>query len=190
MWSLASLGSHCALLLLGAEEAQRLGQADRLVRGQQRRDRRVPRAGHGQRLVVVDLAQPEPAVLLGDLHAEGAQLLEALDDVLGDLRLALDLLPVDVLGEEGAEALEERLALLDRGRVELRLRVDQVEAEVAEEELLAERRLGPLGLAAGLGDLLGLLVRRIRRHKGHRPPACPRATGTGAPLVPRLAGGQ
>ena len=76
---------------------------------------------------------------------------------------------VDPLGEEGAEALEERLALLDRGRVELRLRVDQVEAEVAEEEFLAERRLGPLGLAAGLGDLLGLFVRRIRRHEPRSP---------------------
>jgi hypothetical protein len=101
--------------------------------GQQRSDRRVPRAGHGQRLVVVDLTQPEPPVFLGDLHAEGAQVLEALDDVLRDLRLALDLPPVDVLGEEDAEALEERRALLDRGRIEPGLWVDQVEAEVAEE---------------------------------------------------------
>ena len=66
------------------------------------------------------------------------RLLEALDDVVGNLRLAFDPLPVDVLGEEDAEAIEERLALLDRGRIELGLRMDQVEAEVAEEELLAE----------------------------------------------------
>src|SRR3954452_1950170 len=69
---------------------------------------------------------------------QGAQVLEALDDVFGNLRLAVDLLPVDALGEEDAEALEQRLALLDRGRIELGLRMDEVEAEVAEEELLAE----------------------------------------------------
>ena len=46
MWSRGDLGQPLALLLLGAEQAQRLGQADRLVRGQQRRDRRVPGAGH------------------------------------------------------------------------------------------------------------------------------------------------
>ena len=70
---LGELGQPLALLLLGAEEAQWLGQADRLMCGQQHRDRRVPPAGRGQRLVVVDLAQPQPPVLLGDLHAEGAQ---------------------------------------------------------------------------------------------------------------------
>src|SRR6476646_11320161 len=108
------------------------------MRRQQRRDGRVPRAGHGKRLFVVDLAHPEPPVSLGDLHAEGAQVLEALDDVLGDLRLALDLPAVYPPGEEVAKALEERLALLDRGRIELRLRMDEVEAEPAEEEFLAE----------------------------------------------------
>src|SRR4051812_19469555 len=123
------------------------------MRGQQRRERRVPRAGHGQRLVVVDLTQAEPAVLLGDLHPEGAQVLETLEDVPGNLRVALDLPAVHPLGEEVAETVEECLALLDRARIELRLRVDQVEPEIAEKELLAERRLGPLGLTAGLGDL-------------------------------------
>src|SRR3712207_580535 len=173
-------GQPLALLLLGAEEAQRLGQADRLVRRQQRRDRRVPRAGQGQRSVVVDLTQPQPPVLLGDLHAEGAQVLEALDDLRGDLRLALDAAPIDAFGEEGAEALEERLARVHHGRIELWLRVDQVEAEIAEEEFLAERRLGPLSLAAGFGNLLRLFVGRIRRHGAGSPPPLHHTTDVGA----------
>jgi hypothetical protein len=128
----------------------------------------------------VDLTQPQSPVLLGDLHAEGAQVLEALDDVLGDLGFALDPLPIDALGEEDAETLEERLTLLDRGRIELGLRVDQLEAEVAEEEFLAERRLGPLGLTAVLGDLLRLLVRGIRRHESESPVSPRRTTDLGA----------
>jgi hypothetical protein len=42
-------------------------------------------------------------------------------------------------------------------RIEPRLRMDQVEAEVAQEQLLAEARQLPLGLARGLGDFAGLL---------------------------------
>src|SRR3712207_9138648 len=52
-------GEPLPLLLLRAEQPQRLGEADGLVRRQQRGDRRVPGAGHGQGPVVVDLAQPE-----------------------------------------------------------------------------------------------------------------------------------
>ena len=68
-----------ALLLLGAEQHQRLGDADRLVRGEQRRERRVPDAGERERAVVVDLREAEPAVLLGHLHAERAELLEPVE---------------------------------------------------------------------------------------------------------------
>ena len=84
------------LLLLGAEADERLGDADRLVGGEQRRERGVPGAGEHERLVVVDLREAEAAVLLGHLHAERAELLEAVDDRLGDPRLALDLERVDL----------------------------------------------------------------------------------------------
>src|SRR4051812_34544400 len=151
-------GQPLLLLLLGAEAHQWLRDADRLVRAEQRRQRARPRAGQRQRLVVVDLRQAEAAVLLGDLHAERAELLEAVDDLFGDLRVALDLQRVDVLDEERAQALEEGLALLDRGGVELGLRVDEVELEVAEEQLLAEARELPVALARVLGDLPGFLL--------------------------------
>ena len=65
-------GSHSRFCSSVPNMPQRLGDADRLVRGQQRRQRRVPDAGHRQRAVVVDLREPEPAVLLGDLHPQRA----------------------------------------------------------------------------------------------------------------------
>ena len=113
---LGDLRQPLLLLLLGAEQHQRLGDADRLVGGEQRRQRRVPRAGQRERAVVVDLRQAEAAVLLGHLHAERAELLEAVEHLVGDLRLALDLERVDLLVEEARSVVEERLALLDRGR--------------------------------------------------------------------------
>ena len=142
-----------ALLLLGPEQHQRLGDADRLVRGEQRRDRRVPDAGQRQRAVVVDLREAEPAVLLRHLHAERAERLEPVEHGVGDLRVALDLERVDLRLEEGAEPVQERLAPLDGGGVEPRLRRDQVEPEVAEEQLLAEARELPFALARRLRDL-------------------------------------
>ena len=42
------------------------------------------------------------------------------------------------------------------------LRMDQIEPEVAEEQLLAEARKLPLGLAGGLGDLPRLLLAHMR----------------------------
>ena len=54
---LASRAGATALLLLGAEQHQRLGDADRLVRREQRGERRVPHAGQRERAVVVDLRE-------------------------------------------------------------------------------------------------------------------------------------
>ena len=70
-------GQELLLLLVGAEELQRLRYADRLVRRQQRAERRVDRADQRQRLAVVQVGQAEAAVLLVDLHAERAELGEA-----------------------------------------------------------------------------------------------------------------
>jgi hypothetical protein len=162
-----------ALLGLGAEQQQRLGDADRLVRRQQRAERRVPGAHERQRPVVVHLRQAEPAVLLGHLHPERAEVLEAVDHGLGDLRVALDLQRIDVLGEEGAQPLQERLALLHRGGVELGLRVDQVEVQAAEEEVLAEARQLPLALAGVLGDLTCLAFGDVGGHGAPVPDAYP-----------------
>ena len=48
--------------------------------------------------------------------------------------------------------------------IELRLRVDEVEPQVAEEELLAEARLLPALLARALGDLSGFLLADLAGH--------------------------
>src|SRR3712207_8095987 len=53
------LGQPLALLLLRAVALERLGQADRLVRREQRRDGGRPLAGHRQGTVVVDLREAE-----------------------------------------------------------------------------------------------------------------------------------
>ena len=51
-----------------------------------------------QRASVVQHRQAEAAVLLRDLHAEDAEVAEALDVLVGDLRLALDLAAVEACG--------------------------------------------------------------------------------------------
>jgi hypothetical protein len=71
-----------------------------------------------------------------------------------DFPLAVDPVGVHLLDEESLEAIHERAEL---GTVErcLGKRVNEVETVVAEEDLLQERRRGPLGLPRLLGDLPG-----------------------------------
>jgi hypothetical protein len=71
---------------------------------------------------------------------------------------------VDALGEELAQPREEALAALDRVVVELRLGMDQLEPQPAEEQVPAEARQLPFALAGGLGDLPGLALRYVRCH--------------------------
>ncbi len=143
------------LLLLGAEHLQRLRYADRLVGREQGADRGAGGADHGQRLVVVHLGEAEAAVGLVDLHAEGAQLLQAADHLVGDARLALDQPAVDLVSQEVAEPAEERLALVHRLGRGYRVRVDQVEPEAAEEQFLGEAGLAPAALPGVLRHLAG-----------------------------------
>lgn len=51
---------------------------------------------------------------------------------------------------------QKALALLDRVRVKARLGMDQIQAEVSQEELLGEARQLPLGFTRGFGDLARL----------------------------------
>ena len=116
------------------------------------------RAGDAESPVVVEVRQAEPAVLLVDLHPEGADVAEALYDVLGDLGVALDLEGVDLLAEELLELCEERLALAAVGFRDDRVGMDQVEPEPPHEQLLAEARPGPLLLPGGFCDLPGFFL--------------------------------
>ena len=121
-----------------------------------------PRQGEG--LVVVDLREPETAVLLGDLHPERADSLQPIDHVVGDLCRGLDLERIDLPLQEVPQRLEEALALLDSLRVQTRLGMDQFGPEVPEEKLLAEARQFPFRLARRLGDLAGLFLRDFGGH--------------------------
>ena len=141
------------LLLLRAEDLQRLRYADRLVRGEQRADRGAGRADERQRLVVVHLGEAEAAVLDVDLHAERAELLEPVDHLVRDARLALDVGAVDLRLAEVAQLREELLAAPDVLAGGHGMGMDEVEPEAAEEELLGEARLAPVLFARGLGDL-------------------------------------
>ncbi len=121
--------------------------------------------------IVGALGQTEAAVLLGDLHPEGPEVGEPLEhsvrDDGGPLDLEADFTPLGLA--QGADLLNEAVALgpdlgglLGEGR-------DQVQAEPTEVQLLAERREAPLSLATGLGDLAGLelgLAGGVVRHDG------------------------
>ena len=65
--------------------------------------------------------------------------------------------------------LEEALALLDGRRSCGRLGMDQVEPEVAEEQLLAEARQLPLGFARCLDDLPCLAFGGVDGHEISSP---------------------
>ena len=129
-------------------------------------ERRVPGAGQRQRAVVVDLREPEAAVLLGHLHARARRCcLRPSIDLVGDLRVALDLAAGRPRRRGTSRSVARKRSPFSVGLgVEPRLRVDQVEPEVAEEQLLAEARQLPLLLARGLGDLPCLLLADLGRH--------------------------
>jgi len=95
------------LLIGGPEQLQRLRNADRLVSRQQRGDVAVHAADHLHDASVLNLVEPEPAVLLGDLHPESTELPQSVDDIGGDLPLAVDPVGVDVLPKEPNEPVAE-----------------------------------------------------------------------------------
>ncbi len=132
------------LLLGGAEQLERLRYADRLMGGEQHADRGGRRAGQGEGLVVVDLAEAESAVPGVDLHAEGAELLQPVDHLVGDPGLAFDQGAVDLRLDEVTQFGEELLAALGGLVGGHRVGVDEVEAEAAEEQFLGEAGLAPL----------------------------------------------
>ena len=72
------------------------------------RPRTDVRADERQGLVVVDLRQPDPAVLGGDLHAERAEFLQAADALIWDLRVAFDHGGIDLRLAEVTQSVEER----------------------------------------------------------------------------------
>ena len=78
---------------------------------------------------------------------------EAVDDLVGDPGLALDQGAVDFVSQNSRSLARNSSPRRDVLGVGARVRVDQVEAEAAEEQLLGEAGLAPVLFAGGLGDL-------------------------------------
>jgi hypothetical protein len=148
-------GQEPLLLLVGAEHLHRFGDSDRLVSRQECAEARMNRAEQHQCPAVVGHAEPEAAVLAWDLHAEGADLRECREVVVGDLVLALDALAVEPFAHR-TQLGQEGFAALDVGGGAAGVRVHQGEVEAAQVEALGEARTIPLGLARSLGQLAGL----------------------------------
>src|SRR5579884_3273597 len=119
----------------------------------QRTQRGVDGGDESQRPVVIDLRKTEPAVTLVDLHSQRPQLLQTVDDVLGDASLTLDLERVDLPLQKLPQRLQKPLPLLHRVGRNRRLGMDQVQPETTQEQLLAEAGQAPLTLTGILGNL-------------------------------------
>ena len=98
--------------------------------------------GEHQRLAVVGHGQPEAAVLRGIFMPKAPSSASAVDVLVGDRGLALDRAAVERLADL-AQLGQERLAARDVVGLGARVRVDQVEVEPAEVELLGEARPRP-----------------------------------------------
>ena len=139
------------LELVGPKELQRLRNTDRLVGGQQCGEVSVNTAQHLHDLRVFELVEAQTAVLSRNLHAEGAHLGELRDVVHVVLASRVHLDAVPGVPEEGLELVEEGFELRTPLGA-LRVGVDEVESEVAQEHFLHEAGIFPGGLARFLGD--------------------------------------
>ena len=133
------------------------GHADRLVRREQRDEVAVAARDQLHRLAVLALREAEAAVLLRDLHAEGAELRQPLRRPAAGSCPRGRSRPGRPPPRGSARACRMKCAELGALRRRRRKRMDEVEAEVAEEDLLQEGRRLPLGLAGLLGDPAGLV---------------------------------
>src|ERR1051325_2811032 len=149
---LARRGRDFSFCSGGPKRLGGLGDADGLGRGEPGDGGAAPRGDEADGAVVVRRADPEAAVLLGDFHAPGAELVEAVEEGVVVLAFRVDGVGVDVLAEEAIHLIEEvvRFGLVGGGL--LGEGVDEVDVELAEEEVADERRLFPFRLARSLGD--------------------------------------
>src|SRR5207247_5424153 len=150
-------GEVLLLLLRGAEELERLRDADRRVRGEERADVRIVAPHHLHDGRVLAHAEAEATVLLGDLDPEGTEPSETVHHLLWVLPRLVDGHRVDLVTQEAlqlvVELLELRPLLAAHGEG-----VDVVEEEIPEEELAEEGPPRPLLLAGLLRDLSRLLL--------------------------------
>ena len=114
---------------------------------------------------VHQLTEAEAAVFLGDLDAEGADLLQRAHHVVGHLAVAIDGIAVDSFPKHVGEARQK-----GRRRSLIRcswagIGIDQVEFESSGEQFAHEARLRPFGFARRLGGGAGLFGCRGLGHE-------------------------
>src|SRR5580704_16111289 len=124
----------------------------------------MTRPDQHHRAVVIDLREPEAAVLLRDLHAQGANRLESVDHLVGDPPLGLDCLRIDLVLQKRAEDPQETLAFLYSVERQIRLGGDQVRLEVAQVEPLTKAGQLPVLLPSRLRDRSSFFVAGVSRH--------------------------
>ena len=165
--ALGDLREEPLLLLVRAEQLERLRHADGLRGRKQRAER--PALGRHQlhRAHVAHLRKPEPAVFLGNLDPEGAEFAQLLDVRLGDVPGAVHEVGIVSVVEKFLELGQPRRALRLRRRILDGVRVHQREVEAPEKQLLDEAGVLPLGLARVLGNGPGLEFRGDVRLGGH-----------------------
>ena len=141
------------LLRFRAEKQQRLRNADRLMRRDERGQVRVPTAQQHRGPAIVYLGQTETAVLLRNLDGESPHREKVVDILLRDFAGAIDLIRVHVRFEIGAELRQEPFS---RGAI-LRALVgegkDAVEIVAADEEVAGEAAAFIERIAGTLGQI-------------------------------------
>ena len=162
----ATRGKEAALLLLVAEEDERLRHANGLMRGEQRGEIAAETSEQHRRAAVVRLRKPEPAELLRNLDAKCAELREVVEDALRDLAGAIDLVGIDVLFEKCFERLEEFIAEFAIRDALQRQRVERGEIAAAHEEPADETLARHVARGLGHFQCLALLARHLRRVDG------------------------
>ncbi|MBI2537452.1 MAG: hypothetical protein HYW06_10930 [Gemmatimonadetes bacterium] len=150
-----------ALLLGRAEQLERLGDADGLVRRQQHADRTLDRGRQRHRPVVDRLREPQTSVLARDLDTEAAQLGQALDHVRRDLGVAVDRLGIDGGPEERGQLVQPGFGPGFFFRVERGVGVNEMEPEPAFEQLAHEARGFPFLLAGRFGHFASVAFTHV-----------------------------
>ena len=101
-----------ALLLFGSKEDQGLRHADGLMGGEQRGQIPAVAAQHHRGAAVIGLRKAQALILDGHFNAEGAELRQAIENVLRDFARAIDFIGVHVLLQKSVQPLKKGVALI------------------------------------------------------------------------------
>ncbi len=126
-------GQVFALLFLSAKQDQRLRDADRLMRGDQRGEIAAITAEQHAGAAIVGLRKTESAILRRDLNAECAHPAQFGQDLVGDFAGPVDFVRIDFFAKEFLQRAEEGIALVAIFRALPRVGMKRTEVEMAEE---------------------------------------------------------